>query len=97
MEAQEEWAVSNDSGSAGLVGWKPQCLNCAWLDKSLTTCRAFPGGIPIEIRLNEVDHRLPYPNDGNRQYIPINALITHPMDREREGLNVLKATDTAEQ
>lgn len=45
----------------GDVAW-PQCALCAHMDaKSPTsTCAAFPGRIPDEIRRNEVDHRKPW-------------------------------------
>lgn len=32
-------------------------------------CDAFPTGIPVEIRLNEVDHREPVEGDGGKQWL----------------------------
>ena len=39
-------------------------------------CRAFPGGIPPEIFANELDHRLPHPDDGGVRFKPRPGL--HP-------------------
>ena len=43
------------------------CLCCErWRGRG--TCDAFPDGVPMEIRLNRVDHREPYPGDGGLRY-----------------------------
>jgi hypothetical protein len=41
----------------------PQCVYCRHSGTS-GGCAAFPGGIPPEIRRNQVDHRKPYLVDG---------------------------------
>jgi hypothetical protein len=47
------------------------CLYCAHYNReSKVTCAAFPDGIPWPILLSEVDHRKPYPGDGDLQFQP---------------------------
>lgn len=46
-----------------------QCANCIHSNRD-RTCKAFPNGIPKEIRKNEHDHRTPYPSDNGIQFKP---------------------------
>jgi hypothetical protein len=32
-------------------------------------CDAYPEGIPVEIRINDVDHREPYTGDDGKQFL----------------------------
>lgn len=52
----------------------PQCAFCQYLhrnDKTANTCTAFPDGIPVEIFINEADHRNPYPGDHGVRFDPV--------------------------
>ena len=52
----------------------PQCFECMHFDRAAVgslTCRAFPGGIPMPILLNDRDHREPYPGDGGIRFDPM--------------------------
>lgn len=49
------------------------CLECRHYVRSDRVCRAFPRGIPEEIRRGDVDHRDPYFGDGGLQFAPIYA------------------------
>ena len=40
-----------------------QCLLCKHTSGHVAICAAFPGSIPDEIMMNQVDHRRPYPGD----------------------------------
>lgn len=44
------------------------CSTCRWKHEGAGTCLAFGGGIPTEILLGVVDHRLPYPGDLGVRY-----------------------------
>ncbi len=51
----------------------PQCMPCKHLrltrhPRGEVHCNAYPDGIPIEILMNEVDHRYPYAGDNGIQF-----------------------------
>ena len=47
----------------------PQCLACRHLHKpGVSTCAAFPKGIPKKILANDGDHRKPWPGDGGVRF-----------------------------
>lgn len=57
---------------------KPQCSFCSHFHsarKDGDFCDAFPDkdGIPVEIILNEVDHRKPYPGDNGIRFDQLTA------------------------
>ena len=51
----------------------PPCVGCRYFDQPEWNCRAFPLGIPDEIRTGRHDHRHPYPGDGGLQFEPLGA------------------------
>lgn len=48
-----------------------QCTFCAHRSPDGTRCKAFPGGIPVELMHNEADHRFEFPGDNGVRYQPI--------------------------
>jgi hypothetical protein len=54
------------------------CVGCRFYDQPEWNCRAFPHGIPEEIRRGEHQHREPFPGDGGIQYEPISPEQTIP-------------------
>lgn len=49
-----------------------QCLACKHLNNNMTTCKAFPKGIPIKILIGKFDHTRPFRNDKNIRFERIN-------------------------
>lgn len=50
-------------------------MGCARLhgeEKGKYTCDAFPKGIPEDILLSKADHRQPFPDDRDLQFLPNN-------------------------
>lgn len=76
---EQRWNGDGTFGDAATV-ITPQCQACAWQNPDRpSACRAYPDGIPAPIRLNEVDHRRPYPGDRGIRFAPKPG-ITHPRD-----------------
>lgn len=60
------------SGTDGWRSVRPQCLDCARLNRQdPKTCEAFPRGIPIEILTNQHDHHRPFKGDGGLVFKPV--------------------------
>lgn len=56
---------------------KNQCSRCRWLDReNPVTCHAFPGGIPTVILLGDVDHSVPYNEEG----VSDDGLVFSPLE-----------------
>ncbi len=47
---------------------KPQCLTCKHWVSPGTHCAAFPEGVPKDILMNIVDHKVPVKGDNGIQY-----------------------------
>ena len=72
MAFLREWAAARvEVGRLAVTdkfAWGPdtvlsQCLLCKHTSGHVAICAAFPGSIPDEIMMNQVDHRRPYPGD----------------------------------
>jgi hypothetical protein len=54
-----------------MIGGVPMCMGCRHLHKeNRLTCDAYPGGIPLIILLNSLDHRFPANGDNGVRYEP---------------------------
>lgn len=49
---------------------RPQCFRCKHYNLKKGGCKAFPKGIPQEIRRNEIRHDEPYQGDNGIQFEP---------------------------
>jgi len=58
---------SNAAGDA-FIDMSIQCLACKHLNNNMTTCRAFPKGIPTKILVGRFDHTRPYKKDNGIQF-----------------------------
>lgn len=69
--------MERKTGSAAKPGYhsgggeiiKPQCHTCKHWAGDLT-CAAFPGGIPMGILMNAIDHKKHVDGDGGIKYEP---------------------------
>lgn len=50
------------------------CYSCQHWDKDMSTCEAFPEGIPVEILTGSNFHRETIKGDHGLQYEPLNGL-----------------------
>jgi len=50
--------------------FNPECGICKHIHHGMTTCDAFPNGIPEEILWGGRSHQSPYPGDGGIQFKP---------------------------
>ncbi len=59
---------------------QPQCVSCKYLDFSgkQWKCKAFPRGVPEQIKHNELDHRKQVPGDHGIRWEPLDKFAEHP-------------------
>lgn len=56
------------------------CLHCKHLNLlTLTTCDAFPDGIPLPIWRGEYNHHTPFPGDHGIQFEPLEEPVDKPV------------------
>lgn len=56
----------------------PMCMLCARYDWATGGCEAYPDGIPSEILLGALDHRVPQPGDHGLQFVPLEGTSPDP-------------------
>ena len=68
--------------SHGLRSLSVRCarLHVDTTGEPITTCDAFPEGIPSAVLFDEVDHRTPYTGDHGLQWTPATKGGLHPRD-----------------
>lgn len=71
------WSNDPEPASGGTVT-RPQCMNCVHR-RTLDTCTAFPGGIPVTIIMNAADHRKPFEGDHGIRWDPADDDAIHPL------------------
>src|SRR5688500_12838674 len=69
----------------------PICIFCKHFDKEnkernpiSMKCKAFPNGIPIEIKTGRADHRFPYDEDKGFRFVPIENPDELPLNLRRD-------------
>lgn len=70
MKTKEVTVPAYDDNIQGdaLVDMSIQCLACNNLNNNMTTCKAFPEGIPVKILIGKFDHTLPFKEDNGIQF-----------------------------
>ena len=61
-------AYSEDIMGDARIDMSIQCLACNNLNDNMTTCKAFPKGIPVKILIGHWDHTRPFKNDNGVQF-----------------------------
>ena len=65
MKTKETLISAYGEGIIGdaLIDMSIQCLACKNLNNNMTTCKAFPDGIPTKILIGKFDHTKSFRND----------------------------------
>jgi len=57
-----------------IIAMSVQCLSCRHLHNNMTTCKAFPDGIPSKILLGRWDHIESFKNDNGIRFEKVEGL-----------------------